>query len=251
MRVQAEAGLAAWQRSYIDAIAEFDRPAQAPVRISFVRSKRLFYAKMLADPTLTSRTRLREVLVHTVYGTRLRLHMRSQRPLLVALDGIDGCGKSTQAELLAQRAGAVCRTPPRRVDAWRQLGVAPADHSSGQAAGGTGQGQGQGGRRCCLRPLTRDEEMRERERAALFRHPLARAVWPWLIVLELGLSYQWRVRWPLLRGHVVVADRYVLSTLTDLAARLRQPDIARTAARTFAAVAGPATARHVLVRCAA
>ena len=42
------------------------------------------------------------MLVHTVYGTRLRLHMRSQRPLLVVLDGIDGCGKSAQAELLAQ-----------------------------------------------------------------------------------------------------------------------------------------------------
>ena len=54
--------------------------------------------------------------------------------------------------------------------------------------------------------------------------------WPWLIVLELGLAYQWRVRWPLLRGDVVVADRYVLSALTDLGVRLERPDIARSAA---------------------
>ena len=70
---------------------------------------------------------------------------------------------------------------------------------------------------------------REVERAALFRQPLVRAVWPWLIALELGLAYQWRVRWPLLRGDVVIADRYILSALTDLAARLERPDIARSA----------------------
>ena len=72
--------------------------------------------------------------------------------------------------------------------------------------------------------------MREAERAALFRHPLARRLWPWLIALELGVSYLARVRWPLLRGEVVVVDRYVLSALMELAARLEQPEIARTPA---------------------
>ena len=224
VRVQAETGLAAWQSTYIDTIPGLTGPAQAPVRISFVRSKRLFYAKMLADPTLAPRTRLREVLVHTVYGTRLRLHMRSQRPLLVALDGIDGCGKSTQAELLAL---ALEQSAVRHRVVWTRGG------SSGLLQpiirlGKRLVGQQSAGGVVAPQIVARDEETRERERSALFRHPLARAVWPWLIVLELGLSYQWRVRWPLLRGRVVVADRYVLSTLTDLAARLQQPNIART-----------------------
>ena len=67
----------------------------------------------------------------------------------------------------------------------------------------------------------------EAERTEHFRHPLARALWPWLIALELGLAYQWRVRWSLLHGDVVVTDRYVLSALTDLGVRLGQPDIGR------------------------
>ncbi len=145
VRVRAERGLAAWQRAYIDTMPGLTGPAQAPLRISFARSKRLFYAKMLADPTLAPRARLREVLVHTVYGTRLRLHMRSQRPLLVALDGIDGCGKSAQAGLLAQALENSVVRHRAGVDARRQLGVAPADHSSGQAADRPGiRGQGSG-----------------------------------------------------------------------------------------------------------
>jgi thymidylate kinase len=226
VRARAEAEMAPWQQAYIDTLPGLTGPVQAPVRISFVRSKRLFYAKMLADPTLAPRARLREVLVHTVYGTRLRLHVRSQRPLLVALDGIDGCGKSAQADLLAlalensavrhrvvwTRGGSSASLQPIIRLGKRLMGrETGATASDGQLSGST-------------------EETRARERAALFRHPLARAAWPWLIALELGLSYQWRVRWPLWRGYVVVVDRYILSALTDLAARMQRSDIAHTPA---------------------
>jgi thymidylate kinase len=237
---QAEAGLAAWQRNYLDALPSLTGPAQAPVRLSFTRSKRLFYAKMLTDPTLKSRARLREVVVHTVFGTRLRLHMRSQRPLLVALDGIDGCGKSTQAALLAS---ALEGSTVRHSVVWTRGGsstllqpiIRLGKRLMGQGAGNGSQESGgreqePGGLVSEPQFLLPVEDVRERERAALFRHPLARAVWPWLIVLELGLVYQRRVRWPLWRGDVVVADRYVLSALTDLGARLGQAAVNRTAA---------------------
>ncbi len=220
LRAQAEAGLVSWQRNYIDAV--FAGAARAPVRLSFLRSKQLFYAKMLADPTLAAAERARLIVVHTVYGTRLRLGIRSQRPMLVALDGIDGSGKSAQAELLAH---AVAGAPARQRLVWTRGGSAgllqplfrlgkrvlrPRAVANGSAAPGA-------------------PTARESERATLFRQPVVRAVWPWLIALELGFVYQWRVRWPLLRGDVVIADRYVLSALTDLAARLDRPDIAHSA----------------------
>ncbi len=220
LRAQAEAGLVSWQRNYIDAV--FAGAARAPVRLSFLRSKQLFYAKMLADPTLAAAERARLIVVHTVYGTRLRLGIRSQRPMLVALDGIDGSGKSAQAELLAH---AVAGAPARQRLVWTRGGSAgllqplfrlgkrvlrPRAAANGSAAPGA-------------------PTARESERATLFRQPVVRAVWPWLIALELGLVYQWRVRWPLTRGDVVIADRYVLSALTDLAARLERPDIAHSA----------------------
>jgi thymidylate kinase len=229
VRARAEAGMAAWQRSYVSSLTNWNEPPQAPVRIAFIRSKRLFYAKMLGDPTLAPGAKTREILAHTVYGTRLRLHILSQRPMLVALDGIDGSGKSAQAALLTQalavsavrhrvvwtRGGSSALLQPIIRLGKRLLGR-EAGHGRHEAAFVTSD----------LQHPARADERREAQRSLRFRHPLARAMWPWLIALELGLAYQWRVRWPLLRGEVVVADRYVLSTLIDLGVRLERPDVA-------------------------
>jgi hypothetical protein len=53
-------------------------------------------------------------------------------------------------------------------------------------------------------------------------------IWPWLIAFELTVTYNARIRWPLLRGEVVVADRYLLSALVELGARLQKADINRS-----------------------
>ena len=53
VRVRTETGMASWQRTYANSLLNGSGPAQAPVLISFVHSKRLFYAKMLGDPTLS------------------------------------------------------------------------------------------------------------------------------------------------------------------------------------------------------
>ena len=226
LRAQAEAELAAWQRSYSGSL--FLGAARAPVRLSFLRSKQLFYAKMLADPTLAAAERARLIVVHTVYGTRLRLGIRSQRPMLVALDGIDGSGKSAQAALLAH---AVAGAPARQRLVWTRGGSAgllqPLFRLGKQVLRRRTAASG-----ALVSPDSAAPgapTAREAERAALFRQPVVRAAWPWLIALELGLAYQWRVRWRLVRGDVVIADRYVLSALIDLAARLERPDIAHSA----------------------
>ncbi len=94
-----------------------------PVRLSFFESKRLFYEKMLADTTLPMRERLKTVVYHTLSGTRLRLHVLSQRPMLIALDGLDGCGKSLQAELFAR---ALTGTAVRHRIVWARGGSSDA-----------------------------------------------------------------------------------------------------------------------------
>ncbi len=72
------------------------------------------------------------------------------------------------------------------------------------------------GRRAASRRRIRPRTAKS-QRTALFRHPLVRAAWPWLVALELGATYLARIGWPLLRGEVVVVDRYLLSALAELA----------------------------------
>jgi len=258
-----------------DAAAIFTGLAQAPVRIGFAGSKRLYYEKLLADPSETPLERARNVVWHTLYGTRVRLRLRSQRPLLIALDGVDGSGKSAQAALFERalegaavrhrvvwaRGGSSALLQPLFKLGKRLLGREPGvvpqrvrmvHHQDTKTPGAQGIGEAsarsglpttawlgqetgpnQRGRQLSSvvnRPSSSPEQAREAERAALFAHPLARRLWPWLIALELGASYLVRVRWPLLRGEVVVVDRYVLSALMELGVRLDRPGIARTPA---------------------
>ncbi len=218
VRAAAEQGTPAWLRDTV--ATRVTGPARAPLALPFLHSKRLFYGKMLADPSVSTATRAREIYTHTLYGTRVRLRLRSQRPLLIALDGIDGCGKSAQAELLDRAlTGAALR---HRV-VWTRggssallqpllrLGKRLLRRGQAEATGSSGR---------------TDTAAREKARAAMFGHPLVRRAWPWLVALELGAAYFARVRWPLWRGEVVVAERYVLTALIEAAARLDRPGIA-------------------------
>lgn len=196
---------------------------RAPIPIGFLFSKRLFYGKMLADPTSSLAVRSQEVLSHTLYGTRVRLRMRSQRPFLVALDGLDGSGKSAHAALFERALdGAALRG---RVVWARGGGSAWLRPLLALGKAVLGRRRERGTLAASAPDLPAG---REAARADLFTHPVVRALWPWLIALELGVLYQWRVRRLLLRGEVVVADRYVLSALMELGARVGRPDIART-----------------------
>jgi thymidylate kinase len=62
------------------------------------------------------------------------------------------------------------------------------------------------------------------------RSPLARAGFVWLTALDLWLSNLRRVAWPLLRGQVVIADRYVLDAAAELGQILDHPAPGRLAA---------------------
>jgi thymidylate kinase len=70
------------------------------------------------------------------------------------------------------------------------------------------------------------EAEREAAREAMFRRPLARRLWPWLILLDATWTYGRQVGWPLRRGQIVVCDRYVPDTLAELGARLHDARIA-------------------------
>jgi thymidylate kinase len=212
-REQAERALRGiWRRPALEHLA---MPARFPLPVRFTFSKGLFFAKMLSDENAPWPARLADAGTHLVTGTKLKLHLHSQPAMLVALSGVDGSGKTTQAQALVH-AFRQCGIRARYV--WSRGGSSPlagrmialGKRLLGRRAGPPSAG-----------PST--EEGRE----ALFRHPLARRLWPWLVWLDLTCQYAYRVRWPLLRGNVVVCDRYLLDALAEMGARLEDAGILR------------------------
>ena len=189
--------------------AYLGRPASFPFPIGFGFSKLLFFEKILRDENEPPAARLRDAGVHLVTGAKLRLRLHSQPKMLVSISGVDGAGKSTQARAL-RSAFQTCAIRTRTV--WARGGA------SSLAAGLIGLGRrliGAGDDARAGRGA--DEEAR---RAALFRRPIARRGWPWLILIDLTWAYLRRVRWPLLRGRVVICDRYVADALAEMGGRL-------------------------------
>jgi thymidylate kinase len=180
-----------------------------PFRVPFGLSKRFYYRKLRADTRLTARQKATDALRHTLAGLKRRLPFRSQRPMLITLSGIDGSGKSAHARALA-RALETCEVSVRTV--WSRggssrltdLAIALARPLVTKGGGSATVGS------------TRQAGV-ERKRAWL-RRPLLRAGWVWLVTLDLLAHYWLRVTWPLLRGRVVVSDRYTHDALVELAA---------------------------------
>jgi len=142
--------------------------------------------------------------------------------MLVSVSGVDGSGKSTQAKAV-QHAFDQCAIKTRCV--WSRGG------SSSLAAGMIRLGKRMAGVKTDSSQLagrSGDEVGKEHAREQLFRRPLARRLWPWLILVDLTWSYLRRVRLPLWRGRVVVCDRYVPDALAEMGGRLKNERIADT-----------------------
>lgn len=183
-----------------------------PARVGFAYSKQYYFAKVARDRQLAPTQKLDDALRHTLAGVRRKTRVRSQRPMLVALSGVDGAGKTAHAEAL-QAAFARCDIRARIV--WTRGASSPLTDAlirlgkrwlGGASAAPAEEGDS------APNPWQR--------RAALWRRPAVRRVWPWVIALDLWRQYLARVAWPLLRGWVVIADRYVADAQAEVAAYL-------------------------------
>jgi len=180
--------------------------AATPLTIPFLFSKAFSYAKLWRDPSRSAVRRTKDLLVHTAYGTKLRLHIHSQPAMLVTFSGVDGCGKTTQARALQ----SAFETSLLRAEyTWSRGGSATwiallnrrIRRSSGTAQAHSTVGE--------AKVEARQQRLRSRWK---------RWAWSWLTAVELVLQYTWRVTLPLLRGRVVICDRYVDDALADWSA---------------------------------
>lgn len=197
-----------WESRYASRLAAGAQSLPAPIPFGY--SKRHYFAKLAADRTLSAGHKLDDALRHTAAGLKRQLGVHSQRPMLVALSGVDGSGKTAHAESL-QASFAACDIRARVV--WSRGGSSPLTDALIRL------GKRLTGRRAADETDS-STDPRLAGRAALWARPAVRLFWPWALALDLWRQYLPRVAWPLMRGWVVIADRYTADAVAEVEAYL-------------------------------
>jgi len=190
-----------------------------PFRISFGFSKQHYYRKVLRDAALKPWEKAWDILRHSWAGVRRRLPVRIQRCMLITLSGIDGSGKTAQAGLLR---GAFQQCDIEARVAWRRGGSSRLmDLVVRLVKPLLGRGS-----RIDITSDTREAKVTRK--GIWLRRPLLRWGWTWLVVADLLLGYLPAVWWPLVRGRVIISDRYTYDALVELAVLTGDLEAARS-----------------------
>jgi thymidylate kinase len=198
----------AWRRSSRMLRPNPNAAEHLPAPVPFLYSKRHYFAKVARDKRLTAGQKADDALRHALAGVRRNLGLFSQRRMLIALSGVDGSGKTVHAEALKS---AFDRCDIRARIVWSRGASSPLTDATIRLGKRLMGGQRSG--------LASANDVVDRG-AALWRRPLVRRVWPWVLAFDLWRQYLGSVAWPLLRGRVVIADRYVADAQAEVAAYL-------------------------------
>jgi thymidylate kinase len=127
--------------------------------------------------------------------------------ILIALSGIDGAGKSTQATAIMQYGQAHALQP---VYLWSRGGYTSGFNAVKQLL-----------RRLSGPRLPASGHSAERSR--YLGNPRVQTLWLTIALLDMARVYALQVRWWLVRGRLVLCDRYLWDTLIDF--RLAFPQV--------------------------
>ena len=189
---------------------ELERAQSDPARMQFPTSwklvKILFFDKIKRDRREAIQTKPILVFLTLARGMKSQLDARPQNSGLFTLSGIDGSGKTAQAEALSD-AFNVCHL--RRRVIWGRLGATPAMHRMSRLWSGGGSAASHlsdslGGR------STRSE-----------RGGVPKMIWAVLSSLDFA-AWLVNIRYRLLRGDIVIADRYVCDYDVELSLKLER-----------------------------
>jgi len=206
---------ALWEPGTANGVAGVE---QLPLRIPFVFSKIFFYTKLLRDPSRNTRRRIKDLAVHTANGSKLRLRIHSQPATLVTFSGVDGSGKTTQAQAL-RSAFDTCHLRAKHV--WSRGGSSPWIGLF------TRWGKRRAGPASVQESTPGEPSDAIARRRQQFSSRWLRWGWSWLTTAELLLHYARHVTVPLILGRVVICDRYICDTLADWAAYFGETAVER------------------------
>lgn len=184
-----------------------------PAIIPFRANKLAYYRKVMKDMSRPLDHKVADVVDTLAWAVRWKLHVRSQPALLVTLSGIDGSGKSVQADRL-RTAFETCdvRVKPIWARGASSKGAGAIMRAGRRALGGR---KSDAASNATAAPYNEAERFAERQRH--LRNPLARWVFSVVYATDLFWPYVWQTRRALLNGNVVICDRHICDALADYA----------------------------------
>lgn len=202
-------------------------PAIMPFPTSWKLVKALFFDKIYRDRHEPVTTKPSLVFLTLARGLKSQLDARPQNSGLFTLSGVDGSGKTRQAEAL-EAAFHVCHL--RRQIMWARLGATPVmfrlsrlwskERSSSLLTGDAVEVPPAAPDRGRWPSLWEAGTDHSGGGAASRRGgDAALSVWAALSTVDFAV-WLLRIRWRLLRGDIVIADRYVADYDVELSARL-------------------------------
>jgi thymidylate kinase len=185
-----------------------DRTSVAlPFTVSFLFSKLLFYRKIMQDPRFSLSKKLYETYRTTVRGIRLKAHIRPQSAYLVSFSGLDGSGKTQHARILQSCLNACGLKTEYN---WSRCGTFGLTQFFSRLAAAISR----------RKPEAQDSRRGAEGRSARLRNPLSRFIWTYLAAIDIMIWNLWHVRLPLLRGRIVLCDRYVYDAAAEMESSL-------------------------------
>lgn len=202
---------------------------EMPFMTSWALSKRLFFQKITRDRYLDVAGKPVQVVLTLARAAKSMSGARPQNSGLFTLSGVDGSGKTRQAEALFE-ACSTCALRTRIM--WARLGATPLMH---------------GLSRFRRRQMSHGVGPPASTPSPAARSGAAMAVWGLLSTADFIL-WLFHVRWRLIRGDVVIADRYLCDFDVELSLRLHANPSYRTWLMRTVSLVAPTPTEAFLLR---
>jgi thymidylate kinase len=161
----------------------------------------------MQDPRYGLGKKLYETYRTTVRGIRLKAQIRPQSSFLVSFSGLDGSGKTQHARILQSSLDA-CGLKTQYY--WSRCGTTGLTRFFSRLVFGLTRRKGE----------KRESRPGAEGRNAKLRNPVLRFIWTYLAAMDIMIAYFWHVRLPLLRGRIVICDRYVYDAAAEMESSL-------------------------------
>ncbi len=182
------------------------RDLLSPYKISKYFARRCLFAQLKRSPLMDVPTKT-AIGVHILrHGVKQITRIFTQPPMLMAICGPDGCGKTTQVERVANTMEAFAI---KSVCSWVRIGDSPLLNFF----------------KAPFRRRVRAEvDAGKSSEQGMFKSRIVRAIWPVVAVTDYIIRQYTTISLSYLRQRVVIADRYHVDALVDLAMRCG-PDV--------------------------